>query len=240
MNKKFIATALMLGLSGCASQPQVVEREVGQFDLKLGMAPTRSMAQGLVSPTVGSTFRGGLDLTHANGMYVGQWAPSMGILEGNPLELDTYIGYAQQPLDNALGFELGVIRYSFPELENRDRHEYYGGINLAGNRLGGALRSAPGRTDSTLFLEFDSFRPLDFGVRLKYASHSLDNPRHYSGGSVRVFNDWSLNLSRPLLGVNLDLSYTDSNLSGRECGVYSGQNAHCESFFMFRAQRLLF
>lgn len=239
MNKKLLL-ALMLGLSGCASQSEVVEREVGQFDLKLGTAPTRSMAQGLVSPTAASTFRAGLDLTHASGWYVGQWSPSMGILEGNPLEVDNYIGYAQQRFDDAPGFELGVIRYSFPELEDWDRHEYYAGINLAGSRLGGALSRSPGRTDSTLFVELGSIRPFDIGVRLKYASHSMDSPMYHVGGSVEVFNDWSLNLSRPLLGMQLDLSYSDSSLSGPQCGVYSGQNAHCEGFVMFKAERSLF
>jgi len=238
MSKK-LAMALMLGLGGCASQPQIVEREVGQFDLKLGTAPTRSMAQGLVSPTAGSTFRGGLDLAHTSGMYVGQWAPSMGLLQGT-LELNTYVGYAQQRFADTPGFELGVIRYSFPEMENWDRHQYYAGINLAGSRLGGALSSSPGRTDSTLLLELGSFRPFDLDVRLKYASHSMDSPMYHVGGSVRVFDDWSLNLSRPLLGIHLDLSYTDSNLSGPECGVYNGQNAHCEGFFMLKAERALF
>lgn len=239
MNRK-ILMALTLALSGCASQPEVIEHEVGQFDLKLGTAPTRSMAQGLVNPTAASAFRGGLDLTHASGMYMGQWAPSMGILEGRPLELNSYVGYAQPYLDETPGFELGVIRYSFPELENQDRHEYYAGINLAGSRLGGALRSAPGRTDGTVFLELGSVQPFDVGVRLKYASHSMDSPMYHPGGSVRVFNDWSLNLSRPLLGMHMDLSYTDSSLSGEQCGVYSGLNAHCESYFMFKAERLLF
>lgn len=240
MNRTLIAAALTACLNGCASQPDVVEREVGQFDLRLGTTPTRSMAQGLVSPTAGSTFRGGLDLTHSSGVYVGQWAPTMGIIEGNQLELDTYVGYVQQRLDDEPGFELGVIRYSFPEMENWDRHEYYAGLNLAGNRIGGALSRSPGRLDSTLLLEFGSFRPFDLDVRFKYASHSMDTPMFHAGGSVQVFNDWSLNLSRPLLGMHLDLSYTDSNLSGPECSVYSGQNAHCESYFMFKAERALF
>lgn len=232
--------AWVASLSGCASEPDVLEREVGQFDLRLGTSQTRSMAQGLVSPTAGSTFRGGLDLTHDSGLYVGQWTPTMGILEGNPLELDTYVGYVQPRLDDAPGFELGVIRYSFPELEDRDRHEYYAGINLAGSRLGGALSRSPGRMDSTLLFELGSFRPFDLDVRLKYASHSMDSPMYHVGGSVQVFNDWSLNLSRPLLGMHVDLSYTDSSLSGPECGVYSGQNAHCEGYFMFKAERALF
>lgn len=239
MHKK-ILTALIIGLSGCASQPEVVEREVGQFDLRLGTAPTRSMAQGLVSPTAGSTFRGGLDLTHSSGFYVGQWTPTMGIIEGNQLELDTYVGYVQQRLDDAPGFELGVIRYNFPEMEDWDRHEYYAGVNVAGSRLGGALSRSPGRIDSTMLLELGSFRPFDLDVRVKYATHSMDSPQYHVGGSVRVFHDWSLNLSRPLLGMHLDLSYTDSSLSGPECGVYSGQNAHCESYFMFKAERSLF
>ena len=63
---------------------------------------------------------------------------------------------------------------------------------------------------------------------------------YHPGGSVEVFNDWSLNLSRPWLGLRMDLSYTDSNLRGRECGVYAGQNAYCESYFMFKAERALF
>ena len=235
-----ILTALIIGLSGCASQPEVVEREVGQFDLRLGTAPTRSMAQGLVNPSTASTFRGGLDLTHESGWYVGQWAPSMGIIEGNQLELDSYIGYVQHRFDQAPGYELGVIRYSFPELDGADRHEYYAGFNLAGSRIGGALSSRPGRTDSTLLLELGAVSPLDLDLRLKYASHSMDSPMYNPGGSVEVFNDWSMNLSRPWLGVRLDFSYTDSSLRGRECGVYSGQNSYCERYFMFKAERSLF
>ena len=239
MHRRYLL-ALAIALGGCASQPEVVEREVGQFDLKLGTAPTRSMAQGLVQPTTAGTFRGGLDLTHASGVYLGQWSPSVGLLDGSQLELNSYVGYAQPRLDDSLGYELGVIRYSFPELQAKNREEYYAGVNLGSSRLGGALSSSLGRTDSTLFLDLGALRPFDVGVRLKYASHTLDSPLYYPGGSVRVFNDWSLNLSRRLLGMQLDLSYTDTSLRGAQCGVYSGQNTCCEGFMMFKAERSFF
>ncbi|MGA6098331.1 TorF family putative porin [Stutzerimonas marianensis] len=239
MDKRYLI-ALVIALGGCASQPEVMEREVGQFDLKLGTAPTRSMAQGLVQPATASTFRGGLDLTHESGVYVGQWSPSVGLLDGSQLELNSYVGYAQPRMDDSPGYELGVIRYSFPEIDTWDREEYYAGFNLGSSRLGGALSSALGRTDSTLFVELGSVRPFDVGVRLKYATHSVDNPLYYNGGSLRTFNDWSLSLSRQLLGVKLDLSYSDSNLQGAQCGVYSGQNAYCEGFMMFKAERAFF
>lgn len=239
MDKSYLI-ALSLVLGGCASQPATVERQVGQFDLKLGTAPARSMAQGLVQPTTASTFRGGVDLTHDSGLYVGQWAPSIGLLEDTQLELNSYIGYAQPRLDDRPGYELGVIRYSFPEIEAWNREEYYAGFNLGSSRLGGALSSSLGRTDSTLFLELGSLWPLDVGVRVKYASHSMDSPMYYPGGSVRVFDDWSLNLSRRLLGVQMDFSYTDSSLRGAQCGVYPGQNAYCEGFMMLKAERSFF
>lgn len=240
MYKKILMPLLIAGLSGCANQSPVVEREVGQFDLRLGTAPTRSMAQGLVAPTTASAFRGGLDLTHESGWYVGQWAPSIGIVDSDKLELDTYVGYVQERLDQKPGYELGLIRYSFPDSDAADRHEYYAGFNLAGSRLGGALSTRPERTDSTLILEVPAFSPLAVDVGFKYSSHSMASPKYYSGGSVRVFNDWSLKLSRPWLGVRMDLSYTDSSLRGSQCGVYSGRNTYCESYFMFKAERALF
>lgn len=240
MYKNTLSALVIVGLSGCASQPELLEREVGQFDLRLGTAPARSMAQGLVTPSAASTFRGGLDVTHESGWYAGQWAPSMGIVDNNELELDTYVGYVQHHIDEKPGYELGLIRYSFPETDTADHHEYYAGLNLAGSRLGGALSSRPGRTDSTLILELAEVTPLSVDMRLKYASHSMNSPMYHPGGSVEVFNDWSLNLSRPWRGVRLDLSYTDSNLRGSQCGVYSGQNTYCESYFMFKAERALF
>jgi uncharacterized protein (TIGR02001 family) len=76
---------------------------------------------------------------------------------------------------------------------------------------------------------------------MKYASHVLDEPRYFAGGhSMRVFNDWSLNLARPWLGIQLDLSYSGSDLSDPQCAAYSGVNARCDGLLMFKAERPLF
>lgn len=228
-------------LAGCASDTRVIERELGEFDLKMGTAPTRSMAQGLVAPTTAGAFHGGLDLSHASGWYVGQWSPSAGLSAERQLELNTYAGYAEQPAAGGPGYELGLIRYSFPELQQWNRNEYYAGLTLDERRIGAALSDAPGRTDSTLYLDLGSVTPFAVGLRMKYATHALDSPRTLPGGErVRVFSDWSLNLSRPWLGIQLDLSYTDSNLRTRQCGVYSGINAECGEVVTFRAERPLF
>lgn len=226
--------------AGCANKSSVVEREVGDFDIKLGTAPARSMAHGLIEPTTVGAFHGGLDLTHTSGWYVGQWSPSAGVTNA-PLEMNSYAGFARQPFDHSLGYELGLIRYSFPELEDRNHDSYYVGMNFGGSRLGMAMNAKEGRTNSTLFLDLGSITPFGVGVRMKYSSYALDNPHYLPGDrSVGMFQDWSLNLSRPWLGIQLDLSYTGSSLAGAECGAYSGQNARCDALVTFRAERQLY
>jgi len=214
---------------------------MGDYDLKLGTAPTRSMAHGLVEPTTAGAFHGGLDLTHSSGWYVGQWSPSAGVTNESPLEIDTYAGFLKQPMDDSLGYEVGLMSYKFPGLEDHNRDGYYAGLNFAGSRLGIALNAADGRTDSTVFLDLGSATPFGVGVRVKYGSYALDNPHYLPGNrSVDTFNDWALNLSRPWLGLQLDVSYTGSTLTGAKCEAYSGQNDRCETRVMFRAEYQLY
>lgn len=240
MNEKHALVLFCLACAGCASQPEVIERELGAFELKLGTAPARSMAQGLVRPAAIGALRGGLDAAHESGWYVGQWSPGVGLLDGSQAELNSYLGYAKPHLGNTPGYELGVIRYSFPELPEWDREAFYAGLTVRGNRLGGALSNAAGRTDSTLLLDLGWLQDWGMGLQVKYANHRLATRQYHPGGHLRSFNDWSLNLSRPLLGMRLDLSWSDSNLDGPQCNLYSGQNARCQGLWMLKAEGLLF
>lgn len=231
---------LALALAACNAQPPVMQRELGDFELKLGTSPTRSMAQGLIQPARLGAFHGGLDLTHAQGWYLGQWAPSLGISDGQTLELDTYLGY-RTPHEEHLGYELGLIRYSFPALHGVGRHEAYGGLTFFGHRLGAAYSQGPSRTDSTLLLDLDLPSRWKLDLTFKYAHHRLGTPAYLADGSALwVFDDWSLDLSRRWLGLDMQLRYSDSDLSGPGCVAYSGQNAHCEALLLFSVERPLF
>lgn len=234
-----LLTGLLL-MTGCAGQPGTLERDLGAFDLRLGTEPARSMAQGLVQPGASGAFHGGLDLSHASGLYVGQWTPSVGLSEGRQLEVNSYLGYLQHAVDGQLGYELGLMRYSFPESDDWGRLQYYGGLTLGSRSLGAALNSTTERRDSTLYLDLGRVTPFGVGVRLSYSSHALATPHRFAGGSVSLFSDWSLNLSRPWLGLQFDLSYSDSNLERTECGAYSGRNPRCDGLLTLRAERRLF
>ena len=219
----------------------VFSRELGDFDLKLATQPSRSMAQGLVKPTsAGSTFHGGLDLTHDSGWYVGQWAPTMGIKPGTNLEVDTYMGY-KHPFDQTLSYELGMIHYSYPALSPLDSQQFYAGLTILGTRFGAAFSNDPDRQDTTLFADLGVNHPFGIGVSMKYTTHQLGTPVSIAeGGSVRAFNDWSIKFSRPFMGIDLNLIYSDSNLDGTQCSAYSGQNAQCDGLVTLKAERAFY
>ncbi|TRX73225.1 TorF family putative porin [Pseudomonas mangiferae] len=233
---------LLIGLGlllSSAALAQVMQRDLGDFELKLATTPTRSMAQGLVQTNSAGSFHGGFDLTHADGWYVGQWSPNMDVFDPKRLEIDSYTGF-KHAFDDTLGYELGLIRFARPQAPAFDRHQAYAGLSLYDSRLGAALSDEPGRLNGTLYADFGTRALLGFDIGLKYANHSLDTPVSYADGAVRVFNDWSLNLTRPWQGIDLNLSYSDSSLRGGACTAYSGINTYCDGYLVLKASHPLF
>lgn len=227
-----------------SASAQVLERELGDFSLKVGTTPSRTMAQGLVTPSSGdANFHGGLDLTHESGFYFGQWSPSAGIVPDTTLEVDSYLGF-KKPFDKTLGYELGVIRYSYPNTSQIDSHELYAGFRIFDSRIGTAVSTDAGRQDSTLFLDLGGLSglvPLGLDLRMQYGNHQLDAPAIIDGGGmVSAYNDWSFNISRPWLGMDMNLMYSGSSLTGADCSAYSGHNTQCESAVTLKIVRSFF
>ena len=226
-------------MAGSTAHAQIFQRELGDFDLKLGTTPSRSMAQGLVKPSSTGSFHGGLDLSHDSGFYVGQWAPSMGLTPGANLEVDSYMGF-KQPFDNSLGYEVGLIRYSYPKVDTLDSQELFGGLTFLGSRFGAAFSNDPDKQNSTVFADLGGNQPFGIGISMKYTTHQLNTPVSVDGGYVGSFTDWSVQLSRPFMGVDLDLIYSDSNLSGNSCSAYSGHNSQCDGLVTLKAERAFY
>lgn len=228
-------------LASPLAEAQVFQREWGDFDLKLGTTPGRSMAQGLVQPTSpgSNSFHGGLDLSHASGLYIGQFSPSMGIAPASKLEVDSYLGFKRH-FDQTLGYELGMIQYSYPKLSPLDSQAVYGGLTVLGNRFGVSLGNDPDRRDSTLFADLRGTQPFGIGVSVQYTTHQLGSPVSVEEGSIRSFSDWSVKFSRPWLGMDLDLIYSDSSLSGSDCSAYSGHNSQCDGLLTLKAQHAFY
>ncbi|MGF6125768.1 TorF family putative porin [Pseudomonas frederiksbergensis] len=232
-----LLSALLLWCS--SADAQIFQRELGDFDLKLGTTPSRSMAQGLVKPASIGSFHGGLDLSHDSGFYVGQWSPSVGLSPGSNLEVDSYMGF-KQPFDKTLGYEVGMIHYSYPKVDTLDSQELFGGLTFLGSRFGAAFSNDPDKQNSTVFADLGGNQPFGIGISMKYTTHQLNAPVSVDGGMVGSFTDWSLQLSRAFMGVDLDLIYSDSNLSGSDCSAYSGHNSQCDGLVTLKAERAFY
>jgi len=219
---------------------QQIQRQLGDFDFKLGTTASRTMAQGLISPSAVGAFHGGLDLSHPSGWYFGQYAPSMGVTPDSTLRLDSYLGYKHH-FDSTLGYEMGLIHYSQPNIADADSYALYGGISVLGSRFGGALRDTPQHRTGTLFADLGQLPLFDVDLTVKMAHHRLGTPFTIGDGSqVSGFSDWSLELSRPWLGLDLNLIYSNSDLGGGSCEAYAGMNTYCQSMLTFKAQRSFF
>ena len=60
------------------------------------------------------------------------------------------------------------------------------------------------------------------------------------GGVVNAYSDWSFNVSRPVLGMDMNLMYSGSSLTGADCSAYSGHNTQCESTVTLKVVRSFF
>ena len=234
---------VIAGLIANAALPafaDTLQREWGDYDIKLGTTPSRSMAAGLVQPATTDTVHGGFDLTHDSGFYAGQWSPSMGLNALHSLEVDSYVGF-KHPFDNRVGYEVGVIHYSFPDLDGSDSHEVYAGLKVLGTRFGAAFNNSTAQRDSTLFADLGGLPLLHLDMTMKVTAHQLTTPYAVDNGDeVRGYSDWSVQLSRSLMGVDLAFVYSDSNLARPDCAAYSGLNPACEGVFTLKAQRAFF
>ncbi|MNJ20233.1 TorF family putative porin [Pseudomonas alkylphenolica] len=231
-------TATVLFCSSLSAQQ--IQRQLGDFDLKLSTNSPRSMAQGLISPSAVGALHGGVDIRHSNGWYFGQYAPSFGLSPNSTLKLDSYLGYRGR-LDDSLGFEAGLIHYSKPNLADSDSYALYGGISVSDTHFGWALRDNPGNLIGTFLADFGQLPLLEVDLTLKVAHHRLSTPFTIGDGSqVGSFSDWYLELSRPWLGIDLNLIYSSSDLQGAGCDLYAGINSYCERLVIFKAQRSFF
>ena len=132
-----LAAAMTMGL--IAAPTAAAE---GEFSANVALTTDytwRGFSQNSENPSI----QGGFD--YANGaFYVGTWAAIVDFGGAN-MELDLYGGFAGD-LDNGLSYDVGVIGYLYPDTDDLDFVEIYGGLSYefaSGLGLGGMLYIDP-------------------------------------------------------------------------------------------------
>ena len=169
--------------------------------------------------------QGGFDYEHESGLYAGIWASN--IQFAGSIEMDYYGGYAGNINDN-IGFDVGVIYYDYPsDNQGSDNDlefwEFYGGLSGDAGpvSLSGKLSYSPDYTLETgdgVYVDLGA----SYGLPREFTLSAHFGYQYIEDGSVKdegffssdedSYTDWSIGISRSWMGVDLDLSYIDTNL----------------------------
>jgi len=167
---------------------------------------------------------GGFDWGHESGFYLGTWASNVdSALFSGPtdpqIELDLYAGFSGDFGDSGLGYDVGYIRYEYPGGGSSDTNEIYGALSFG---------DFTGQVNYSNELNFtgddgDGWY-FNAGYGTEFNGVGLSASIGYSSGDAwdvitdGSYVDWSLGASYSVVGVDLGLTYTDTNLSNTDCG----------------------
>jgi uncharacterized protein (TIGR02001 family) len=165
--------------------------------------------------------QGGLDYAHESGFYVGTWASNVDSSFFNDaqdpqLEVDVYAGFSGE-LANGIGYDLGILHYDYPGAKSSDTDELYISGSMAGFTV--SLNYSDelaflGSTESAWYLAagYEMTLAQDIGLAVHVG---LSDGDAFDGGAGAAFNDsyvdWSIGVSKTVAGVDLGLTYVDSD-----------------------------
>lgn len=188
--------------------------------------------------------QGGLDYTHASGLYLGNWNSSISsnsYNNGAGLEVDLYGGY-RFPLTTELTADVGVLHYLYPGAKlnsapatptgnKYDNTEIYFGVTQGGfnARLSYAVTDYFGLNSTTAGYAYFNALPargdskgttyLDLNYNID-VGNQVTLGLHAGHTSVRRYSelsytDYKVSLGKEFSGVNLSLALVGSNADSR-------------------------
>lgn len=164
-----------------------------------------------------AALQGGFDIAFDSGFYVGTWGSNVDF--ANSLELDYYVGFGGE-ISESLSYDLGYIYYDYPGTDGDDPYqEFYGSLSFGDLTLGAAY-------SNDYYFETGEFYYLygDYGfdlgqgynLGLHYGYNSFDEADTFlSKGDD--YSDWSVAISKEFAGIEVSLSYVDTDLDESEC-----------------------
>lgn len=199
------ALAVMMTVAGTAAAE-------GEFSGNVALS-TDYVWRGVSQSNGDMAISGGFD--YSNGMfYAGVWASNVDFDDASDtnVELDFYGGVAGE-FSNGLGWDLGLIYYTYPDAEDEDldfleltaalSYEFEGGLGL-----GGAVFYDPDNKNTYIEATAGYALTEAFGVDASVGNYSFDG-----GGG---YTNWSIGGTYSALGFDFDLRYWDTDIDASD------------------------
>lgn len=189
-----IAIACGVALIGASSLAQAeVSANIG--------ATSNYIWRGISQTDNGAAVQGGLDWSDASGIYAGTWASN---IDGGT-ELDIYGGYSGKA--GEFGYDVGVIGYLYPDLEDLDFWELYanGSYGMFSGGVAYTIDKEAGGEENDLYyhLGLSTDLPNDFSLGFTVGYYDFEDDAaedytHYQvdlGKSAGEMGDFTFSLS---------------------------------------------
>lgn len=237
-----VATASALMLAGS----QAISLELGAgFDASANIGLTSNyMWRGFSQTRNGVAVQGGLDLTHSSGFYMGTWISNVDfkLAPSAHTENDIYAGYGFSAGDFA--FDLKFTKYIYDNANALDFTETHAQVSYSAGDDIGTFAIGVDYSDDTPIMHTDSAihyygtysRDLPMGAGLTATIGQYDfKDAGWVGGNDSEYTYYNIGVSKEFYGINVGLSYTDSNIEDDNCKVFAGGDNYCGGAFVLSA-----
>jgi len=156
---------------------------------------------------------GGFDVAHTSGAYAGIWMAMVddSFFSGASIETDFYAGWGGE--FGPVGVDVGYLRYQYASTTFGDNNtdEWHIGVSTDLGPVSAGLTY----NYSPDFFGLNGSDYWDLGVEAPIGDFTI--AAHYGWTDVgddtvgQDYNDWSVGISTSVIGLDLDLTYTDAD-----------------------------
>ncbi|CBL45009.1 Conserved hypothetical protein [gamma proteobacterium HdN1] len=188
--------------------------------------------------------QGGLDLTHASGFYVGTWFSNVDfpLAPQAHTEQDVYAGYGFQV--GKLAFDLKFTQYLYDNASALNFGESHAQASYTAGKLGTFAAGLDysndtpiNDSDSTIhyYGTYSQTLPQELALSATVGSYDFKDDG-WVGGKDSKYAYYSIGVSKELYGVNVGLTYTDTNIGESSCEAFAGDKSYCNSILVSAAK----
>jgi uncharacterized protein (TIGR02001 family) len=225
--KTFTKGLAAAGIMACTPLAHAVDMEsIGEM-FSANVALTSDYVwRGVSQSDESGAIQGGIDLNIPIGLYAGIWGSNVNFDDPKgktaTVEFDYYGGYSHT-FDMGLGFDVGLINYTYPRTNGLNWVEYYLKLSygIGGFNVGGSVNYSNNVFDTD---EDGTYWEANAGYTLGEEA-GIANGLSFSGGvgyydidkaDPDSYTDWNLGATMPVFGFDIDLRYYDTDDDGED------------------------
>jgi len=185
MKKSLVCLSVLASFVGAAAHAEEAPSVTANVTLTTKYK-YRGQDQSNIEKNVAPAIQGGFDVSY-QGFYIGNWNSSIGLVPGTDIEMDLYGGYKGEIAPD-FGFDVGVLRYQYPQGAALNTTELYGALSWkfvsaklsynAGDRYFG-LEEGRGTLYTDLSANYEVVKGVTLNGHLGYTNLTSDTKALY-------------------------------------------------------------